>query len=337
MHFDFNGDTLAALKVFSKLGQQRVREAFEDAATELQVEMLERALLSEHTAEELVAFADAIRGLPDPGIYESCTLHSSLPEDFTVTQLLRAESDPLFAYELKGNHIDPPESFEAALVAPAITKAPRAFDLMSSAAHRIQAQGFSGFDSPTAKSAAGKSSVQKKSSYEFEADSPGGRTPLVVKKNDAMEWGNLGGRQAPAPAPPPSVPSTKNAKLIEDLLNDFTRTLSVSWKESDIDLPGGLKLSDAVHSAFGALSRGIPVPVAIGPNPGQHKRFAIFVQVSSVGKVRAFQMYEPVSNEILWMNEGDLLLGRELPFRNKVNRRLTRIVLPQSARGAYSY
>lgn len=322
MKFEFTGACLEALKVYSSLGQIRVREAFEDAASELQLEMLERSLLSEHTAEELVAFADAIRGMPDHGIYESCTLHSSLPADFTVTQLLRAESDPLFTFELKGNHIDPPESFEAALPPPIQSKAPRVMDLMSSQSNLF--------------------TKTKKSSYEFEADSPGGRTPLVVKKadskkSDSMDWESLGGRQAPPPGPPPSAPSTKNAKLIEDLLSDLTRTLSISWKESDIDLPGGLKLSDAVHSAFGALTRGIPVPVAIGPNPGQHKRFAIILQVSVVGKVKAFQLYEPVSNEVLWMNEGDLLMGRELPFRNKVNRRLTRIVLPQSARGSYSY
>jgi hypothetical protein len=323
----FLGPSLQAFQKFSKTGQQRVREVFEDAASELQFEMLERSMLAEHSAEELVAFADAIRALADPGVYEACTLHSALPTDFTVDELLRAESDPLFAFELRGNHIDPPESFERAVGAPpqpAIASR-RSFDVAPTNAPRPQ----------KAKAVPSLSMAtdhlvkpRAKPSFEFDESS---------LESEALDWSSISERQRLPPAPPPSAPSTNNVKIIEDLLNESTRVLGVTFKESDVDLPGGMTLNEAVHSAFGVVSRGIPVPVAIGPKPGVHKRLAIILQVSVTQKTRAFQLYEPVSNEVLWMNESDLLAGRELVFRNKTNRRITRMILPQSARNPYSY
>ena len=94
-------------------------------------------------------------------------------------------------------------------------------------------------------------------------------------------------------------------------------------------------MADALASAAGALSRGIPVPCAIGPNPGDHRRFIVLMQLSTSGKTRSWQLYDPFSSELLWANEGDLLAKAELPFANKVNRRLTRIVLPQSLRASF--
>ena len=41
--------------------------------------------------------------------YEACTLNESAPDDYTVSQLLRAEADPLFAFELMGGTIEPNE------------------------------------------------------------------------------------------------------------------------------------------------------------------------------------------------------------------------------------
>ena len=56
----------------------------------------------------------------------------------------------------------------------------------------------------------------------------------------------------------------------------------------------------------------------------------VLLQLSVSGKSRAWQLYDPFTAELVWANEGDLLARAELPFANKVNRRLTRIVLPLS-------
>jgi hypothetical protein len=321
----FFGPTLRAFQKFSKTGQGRVREAFEDAASELQFEMLERSMLAEHSAEELVAFADAIRALADPGVYEACTLHSALPTDFTVDELLRAESDPLLAFELRGHHIDPPDSFERAHPAAlhAGTASHRSFDAEPANAPRLQKVKVASLLSMATDHLV---KPRARASFEFDESSP---------ESDAPDASFNSERQRPPQAPPTA--STNNVKVIEDLLNESIRVLGVTFKESDVDLPGGMTLSEAVHSAFGVVSRGIPVPVAVGPKPGVHKRLAIILQVRAAQKTRAFQLYEPVSNEVVWMNEGDLLAGRELAFRNKANRRLTRVILSQSARNPYSY
>jgi hypothetical protein len=54
----------------------------------------------------------------------------------------------------------------------------------------------------------------------------------------------------------------------------------------------------------------------------------MLLQTSSSGKSRAWQLYDPFSQELVWANEGDLLARTELPFANKTNRRITRIALP---------
>jgi hypothetical protein len=146
--------------------------------------------------------------------------------------------------------------------------------------------------------------------------------------------GELGGFGA---APPPAARTeagamAQSAKFLEDLLIEATRALSISWKEVDLDLPGGLTLAEALATAAGALSRGIPVPCALGPRVGKHQRLALLLQTQVSGKSRAWQLYDPFSRELVWANEADLLSARELPFENKALRRLTRLVLPQSLR-----
>ena len=84
-------------------------ELLDDAGSDLQRELLQRAVAAAHSSAEVHAFADELRGLSDEEAYEACTLDSDAPEDYTVAQLLRAEADPLFAFELKGGTIEPNE------------------------------------------------------------------------------------------------------------------------------------------------------------------------------------------------------------------------------------
>lgn len=286
-------------------------ELLEDAGSDLQRELLQRAVAAAHTPAEVHAFADELRGLSDEDAYEACTLHEDAPDDYTVTQLLRAEADPLFAFELKGGTLEPNEdepSFAPSPRAPA--PAPRDLD-----------------DRPRLDPLSA-ALAKKKPSDSFEAEAPAPRPK-------SLDWNDLSHGNKPPPPKPEGPASAGGTRFLESLLAEATRALQISWKEQDVDAPGGLSLQDALASAAGALSRGIPVPCAIGPHAGDHRRFVVLMQLNTSGKNRAWQLYDPFTAELVWANEGDLLARAELPFANKVNRRLTRIVLPQSLRSAF--
>lgn len=297
------------LERWSEKSKRLFAELLEDAGSDLQREFLQRAVAAAHTPAEVHAFADEIRGLSDDELYEACTLENAAPEDYTVAQLLRAEADPLFAFELKGGTLEPGEDDEGdAGASPPAPMAPPEFE---PGAGDVWAAGLS-----------------RKKRSGFEAESADVRPK-------ALDWDELGGSPNPPPSQVHASPAPASGKLLEDLLAEATRGLSVAWREYDVDTPGGLALTEALASAAGALTRGIPVPCAIGPGPGQHRRFVLLLQMSAAGKTRAWQMYDPMTQELVWVNEGDLLAKAELPFANKVNRRLTRIVLPQSFRAAF--
>lgn len=300
---------------------QRARALFEelldDAGSDLQREFIQRVVAAAHSPAEVHAFADELRGMSDEEAYEACTLNESAPEDYTVTQLLRAEADPLFAFELMGGTIEPNEDETNARRgnSPGFVPPRRALDT-------LELEAVAPLDAVAA------AVSRKKSSDSFEADSPGTR----AKK---LDWNELPSTR-PAQQKKDTGPASSNGtRFLESLLAEATRGLSISWREQDVDVPGGLTMADALASAAGALSRGIPVPCAVGPNLGEHRRFIVLMQLNTSGKNRAWQLYDPFSAELLWANEGDLLAKAELPFANKLNRRLTRIVLPQSLRSTF--
>ena len=296
-------------------------ELLEDAGSDLQREFLQRAVASAHSPAEVHAFADQLRGLSDEEAYEACTLHEDAPEDYTVAQLLRAEADPLFAFELKGGTIEPNEDLHGGTAEVGLPPA-----LAKKKQRQAEARDFDDAPrlDPLAKALSGK-----KSSDSFSAESPG-----AAVKPRSLDWNEL--PNAKPPPPRKEGPTTAGGqRLLENLLAESTRALHIAWKEQDVDVAGGITLPDALASAAGALLRGIPVPCAIGPHPGEHRRFVVLLQLNTSGKNRAWQLYDPFTAELVWANEGDLLAKAELPFANKVNRRLTRIVLPQSLRSAF--
>jgi hypothetical protein len=118
--------------------------------------------------------------------------------------------------------------------------------------------------------------------------------------------------------------------IAQELLNEALHPLGVSFREQPVDGAGAPKLEDLLPHAAQALQRGYPVPVMLGPAAGQDRRVALFLQVQQSGKSRAYQLFDVLSQEIAWVNEGDLLSRTELPFASKHNRRITRIALPQS-------
>jgi hypothetical protein len=271
-------------------------ELLDDAGSDLQRELIQRAVVAAHTPAEVHAFADEIRALPDEKAFQACTLDDSVPNDFTVMQLLTAESDPLFAFELKGGHLDPAEDDDE-------QPSPRPPGVTPAAA------------GPGAKKSA-------PATFDSHQNLP--------NASPARDWG------ARPSAPPKKEPAPAGGaanRLLEDLVNEATRAFSVSWREHELDVDGGLSLDDALPHALKAVNAGTPVPCAIGPKPGDSRRLILLLQVSTTGKTRAWQLYDPLSSELLWANEGDLLQRTELPFANKAMRRLTRMVLP-AARSA---
>ncbi|HLL54470.1 MAG TPA: hypothetical protein VK447_13035 [Myxococcaceae bacterium] len=95
------------LEGWSRSDRQLFAELLEDAGSELQKELLRRALAAGHPANELHAFADAIRGLADDALFDACTLAPAKAAKRSVEERLLAEADPLYAYELNGGKLSP--------------------------------------------------------------------------------------------------------------------------------------------------------------------------------------------------------------------------------------
>lgn len=110
-------------------------------------------------------------------------------------------------------------------------------------------------------------------------------------------------------------------------LNEAVRSLGLSYREQKVDR-GELTLERALELAASALGKGIPIPVMLGRKVGELGRQVLMLQVSPSGKVRAFQLHDPLSQETVWAHERDLLRRTELPFDAKTFRRITAVSLP---------
>jgi hypothetical protein len=296
----------AVLDAWSARGKKLFRELMEDATSELQQELVQRAMLAGHTPGEVHAFADELRGLSDDECFEACTLDGDAPQGYTVTQLLRAESDPLFAYELNGGSLSPNEADDA----PSAPMKAQRREVMEAPDDR-------GFTADPVRRAKDQRAAFDSSSGRFPAHSPS--KPAALAATPVAPSG-----QVPIPA------SLAAGRLFEDLLTDATRAMGVTWREVELDVPGSLPIAQALAQAATALARSIPVPCVIGNAQGRPLRFLLILQMSTSGPNRAFQLYEPFSQELIWANEKDLLAKGELPFDNKALRRLLRMALPGS-------
>ncbi len=125
-------------------------------------------------------------------------------------------------------------------------------------------------------------------------------------------------------------PTAAKGKFSEDLFNAAGKPLEVKYTELAVD-EGGLTLERAVPVIAEALGRGVPVPVILGNKVGDYRRYALVLQLQTSGKNRAYQLYDPVAQEVVWTNEGDLLHRSELNFSDKIFRRITAVALPRLA------
>ncbi len=288
-------DALEKLSTWPAKSRALFNELVEDAPSEMQRELLQRAVAAGHSPAEIHAFADELRVLEDDEAFEACTLDAHAPEGFSVVQRLRAEADPLYAYELKGHCLSPADERQEPL--PAVA---RASGLRST------------FDTGPEPSAAKGRALG----------------PERVNFNELGQSVDATPRARPVAGPAPKASAVLvGHKLMEDLLNESARGLGVTYREQDVD-DALLSLEAALSSAATAVGRGIPVPIALGPALVQHRRLAVMLQTSTSNGKRAWQIYDPFSGELYWVSEGDLLARTELPFSIKTNRRITRIALP---------
>jgi hypothetical protein len=298
----------AVLDRWAAKGRRVFDELMEDASSELQRELVQRAVLAGHTPGEVHAFADELRGLSDDECYEACTLADDTPEDYTVAQLLRAEADPLFAFELKGGTITPNEADDRS----SGPLPPQRREVMEVPVDRALAA------DPIRRAKAQREAFNTE--------------PLISRPIAPLRKEALGADGPPPPSGAVKSPTSAPGRLLEDLLADATRALGVSWREVELDGPGGVTMEAGLQQAALALQRGLPVAGVIGNAQGRPLRPLLVLQVSTAGANRAFQLYEPLSQALIWANEKDLLAKGELPFDDKSLRRLLRLVLP-SGRG----
>lgn len=99
----------AALELFSARDRLRIVQAFQAAPSELQREMIQRALAAGETAERVFSFARAIRSLNDEQLFKSCVPLDRNDPELTLGERLRAMADPTIAFESRGSSLVSPD------------------------------------------------------------------------------------------------------------------------------------------------------------------------------------------------------------------------------------
>lgn len=272
-------EDVAGASTWSAADRQRLEELLEDARSQLQRDLILRAVDAGHGVRPVHGFADTIRPMEDPALYTACCgLTASHGAGARLEVLLRAQMDPIFALALRqGRAWEARRTPGMGLVAPVLPPA--------------------------------KATVKQEP-----GESPGRRAGPEARRTPPAQVVDLGGR-TPGPG------------FAEDLFNAAAEFAGVRFRERPID-DAALTLAQAVAGAAQALARGLLVPVVLGSRPGDHRRYALMLQLHVSGRTRAFQLHDPFAQEVVWVNEADLLAGKELPFSDKVLRRLTAIALP---------
>ncbi len=304
----------ARLEHWSPKDRARFTQLVRDAATELQRELLQRALAANHDANELHAFADALRALSDEEAFEACTpdpdrLGAGGGGAKAMAQLLAAQADPLVAFQLNSGELSPALADDPG---PAYApKGRRPLPAPEPPRPPARPPSFEEDDEP---------SVSVSRSGKLDPHFLGDSEEVSVSRAGPKPRGEAS--KAPAGLGPGS--------WAEDLLCEAVKPFGLTYREQVVDGPR-LSLPRALEAAALALKKGIPVPVLLGPSAGEHRRYALLLQLQLSGKTRAFQLHDPFAKETVWVNEGDFIARAELPLSNKQLRRLTGIALPRFA------
>ncbi len=128
--------------------------------------------------------------------------------------------------------------------------------------------------------------------------------------------------------PASSELASRSHELLADLLGNATRALGITWAEYDVVGIGAASVQALLDRSAEALNAAMPVVAVLGSTQHVHRRFVLILQVQQSSKTRAWQLYEPLSREVRWLNEGDLTSEAELPFSDPGCHMVTRIILP---------
>ncbi len=278
-------DALSQLTRWTPRAKKLLNDLLNDAPSGMQKELLQRSVAAGHTPNEIHKFANRLRVLSDEEAFTACTLEIDAPREYSVTQLLQAEADPYFAFELKG-------SFQEVTAG----KPPRSL---------------------------GAATREKLA---------------ALKKGLGSLLGDASDDELTVRPSPSEVTKSASAAVpsltLEPLLDQATQAHDLSWHEVEVDVAENMKLEAAVIAGYRALRTGLPVAMALGPEAGQTARFIVALQLNVSARSRAWQLFDPFSNELTWVNEKDLLSRKALPFSDKSLRRITRIALPTRRRTA---
>lgn len=259
--------------------QQLFAELWEDAPSELQRELLSRAVAHGHSIAEVHAFADALRPLNDAQAFDRCTTKARHRTGRPLSEMLLSESDPVRAFVLNGGEISPGGPAGPRDIPPPPTVAPK-----------------------------------PKNRPTFDEREEGG-----AKKTHAFLASELGKS--------PSEVSRIKAP-VHDLLTDALKRFYVTYREEMMTGATPASFDSIAAKLATAVSDGIPVAAALGSSEGEERRLVLFLQVQMSGDVRAYELLDVISQEVVWVNEKDLTTGLENHFSDKRNGRVLRFILP---------
>lgn len=289
---ELTADAREQLEAWDDAEQTLFHELLEDASSELQRELLGRALAAGHDVGALHAFADALRPMSDREAFAACTSsEAGSASARSVVARLRAEADPLFAFEANGHSTqrtaEEPDD-----------------DVISS--RRIPPELLLPVQ-PPAYARPARATFEEESRVERTSARGGGEISRV------------------------SGVEGSGRPYASEIYSDAARAFGISYREEAVDSPR-LSLEKALERVADALSRNLIVPATIGGEVGEFRRDVLILQVQPAGKSRSFQLHDPFSAETVWAHERDLLARLELPFKDKRNRRLTAVSLPVSVK-----
>ena len=137
----------------------------------------------------------------------------------------------------------------------------------------------------------------------------------------------MGGAAAPAAAPLPKKDDRKG--FADDLFNDALKPFGLTVDEHVLD-DEKITVEKVLALATESLLKGLPVPIVLGSAKGDHRRYALMLQVVLSPTGRSFQVHDPFAQETVWINDTDLLGLSQLGFAEKAHKRITAITLAKA-------
>ena len=137
---------------------------------------------------------------------------------------------------------------------------------------------------------------------------------------------------AAAAAAAPAAKKEERKGFADDLFNDALKPFSLALDEHLID-DEKITVEKVLSLATESLLKGLPVPVVLGGAKGDHRRYALMLQVVMSPTGRSFQVHDPFAQETVWINDTDFLGLSQLGFTEKAHKRITAIALAKALGG----